>query len=476
MLTLGAPEFMFPLLAATYRAPLGESDFSLHVSGPTGEGKTELGSLAQQHYGAGLDARHTVSWEATENALETHAFVLKDQLFVIDDFNPVGSSTDIQRWHKKADRVMRAKGNAAGRQRLRADLTLRPEKPPRALIVSTGEDNPSGQSLRARMLICELGKGQVDFGVLTECQRDAAEGEYAASMAGYVEFLSLRYEEIRAGLKAERDELRDLARSRGQHRRTTNIVADLALGLRYFLRYAIDAGAFSREEAKELWSRGWAALCKVGEEQAEHQAASEPTERFSELLRAAISGGQAHVADPTNADNMPDDARGWGWWYETAGDDEAWRPKGVRIGWIRDDGLYLQPDTALKLARDMGRDSSDPITLTKTTLGKRLRDKGLLLSTGAGEGRESITVRRKFEGRQDAYLHVPVAYLSPVGEKPDQPDHDARYPSSHANSCGQVPEFEPDHGDKCGQEPDHETRGQKCTGKSNCLCEECLPI
>jgi hypothetical protein len=457
MLTLGPDGAVVPLFSANYRAPLGDSDFSLHYSGPTGEGKSELAALAQQHYGPALDSRRLVSWEATDNALEMHGFVLKDQVFVIDDFNPVGSSYDVQRWHKKADRVMRAKGNASGRQRLRSDLTLRPEKPPRALIVSTGEDNPSGQSLRARMFICELGKGQLNFNVLTECQRDAAEGKYAAAMAGYVGFLARHYGEIRAGLKAERDALRDQAARRGQHRRTTNIVADLALGLRYFLRYALDAEAVTAEEAEKLWSRGWRALCKVGNEQADHQAASEPTERFSELLRAAVSGGQAHVADPTNADNMPDEARGWGWRYEAVGDDERWRPQGVRIGWIRDDGLYLQPDTALKLAREMGRDSSDPITLTKTTLGKRLRDKGLLLSTGAAEGRESITVRRKFEGRRDAYFHVAQDYLSPVGEKPDQPDHDDQDAFTYADFRGQVPDLEPDHGPECGQKPDHET-------------------
>ena len=50
---------------------------------------------------------------------------------VLDDFAPTGSLYDVQRWHKKADRVLRAKGNAAGRARMAADLTIRPTKPPR---------------------------------------------------------------------------------------------------------------------------------------------------------------------------------------------------------------------------------------------------------------------------------------------------------------------------------------------------------
>nr|MBA3970223.1 DUF927 domain-containing protein [Gemmatimonadota bacterium] len=75
----------YPLLAAAYRAPLGESDLSIHLSGPTGEGKSELAALFQQHYGAELDARSLLSWESTENAIEGQAFTLKDQLLILDD-------------------------------------------------------------------------------------------------------------------------------------------------------------------------------------------------------------------------------------------------------------------------------------------------------------------------------------------------------------------------------------------------------
>ncbi len=343
---------------------------------------------------------------------------------------------------------------------MRSDLTLRPEKPPRALIISTGEDTPVGQSLRARTLISELDKGELDFGVLTRCQEDAAAGLYASAMAGYVEYLSRDYAAIRADLKAARAELRAHAGRHGQHRRTTNIVADLALGLRYFLWYAMDCGAVGKEEAREIWAKGWQTLCKVGDEQADQQAASEPTERFSELLRAAISGGMAHLEHATHADHVPGDPVGWGWRSTTKGsgdfEREEWQPQGTRVGWIREDGLYLQPDTALKLARDMGRDSSDPVSLTKTTLGKRMRDKGILLSTGAVEGRESITVRRQFGGRRDAYLHVPVSYLSPGVEKPDQSDHEGQNAFRYKDSRGQVPDLEPDHDPEGDQKPDHD--------------------
>jgi hypothetical protein len=249
-----------PLHAATYRATLGDTDFSEHLSGPTGEGKSELAALCQQHYGPELDARRLASWESTENAIEGQAFQAKDQLMVLDDFAPAGSSYDVQRRHKKADRVMRAKGNASGRQRMRADTTLRPEKPPRALILSTGEDVPRGQSLRARMLVLELSPGELEWKRLTKCQRDAAAGLYARAMSGFVRWLAARYENIHASVKEERAALREWASVSTQHKRTPGIVADLALGLRHFLLFAHDAGTLSTDKAEQLWLRGWVDL------------------------------------------------------------------------------------------------------------------------------------------------------------------------------------------------------------------------
>src|SRR5262249_34457909 len=130
LLGLGPDRATFPLLAAVYRAVLGDTDFSLHLAGPTGCFKSEAAALAQQHFGPGLDARHLpANWSSTGNALEALAFTAKDALMVVDDFCPTGSASDVQRYHREADRLFRGQGNRAGRQRLRADASLRLSKP-----------------------------------------------------------------------------------------------------------------------------------------------------------------------------------------------------------------------------------------------------------------------------------------------------------------------------------------------------------
>jgi hypothetical protein len=438
-----------PLHAGTYRAALGDTDFGEHLSGPTGEGKSELAALCQQHYGPELDARRLASWESTENAIEGQAFQAKDQLMVLDDFAPTGSSYDVQRWHKKADRVLRAKGNASSRQRMRADTTLRPEKPPRALIVSTGEDVPRGQSLRARMLVLELSPGDLDWKRLTKCQRDAAVGLYARAMTGFVRWLAMRYEDVRASLRKERAALREWASVSTQHKRTPGIVADLALGLRHFLLFAHDAGVLGDEEAELLWLRGWVALGEAAATQGQLQAAGEPTRRFSELLSAALVSGRAHVAGPDG--DEPEGPGAWGWRRAAVGtgdhEREEWRPMGERVGWVEGDNLYLLPEAAYAAVQKQGRDSGDALTVTERTLRKRLHERGLLLSVEGS--RPTLAVRRTLGGRRRGVLHLSADFLSPHADQPDQPDQGEEEPFEYAG-------YAPPLWSVCGRRPDHE--------------------
>src|SRR5439155_13606589 len=116
LLDVAPDSVTMPLYAGIWRAALGNIDCSLHLYGPTGEGKTELAALAQQHFGAGMDARNLpASWMSTGNALEGLAFLAKDAVMVIDDFCPTGARADIQRYHREADRLLRAQGNKSSR-------------------------------------------------------------------------------------------------------------------------------------------------------------------------------------------------------------------------------------------------------------------------------------------------------------------------------------------------------------------------
>jgi hypothetical protein len=405
-----------PLLAATYRAVLGASDFSVHISGPTGVLKTELAALVQQHFGAAMDSRNLPgSWSSTANLLEAVAFAAKDAVFVVDDFAPTGSASDVQRLHRDADRLLRAQGNSSGRGRMRADTTLRPGKPPRGLVVSTGEDVPRGQSLRARVFVTEVGPRDVNAQLLSACQSDGSAGLYAAAMAGFIGSIAESYGAVRDGLRADVVRLRGEALGSRAHRRTPEIVANLAIGIDQFLTFAETVGAIGSQEHQTLSKRCWLALGDAAAGQADHQAASEPCSRFLELLAAAISSGRAYIAGEDGG--VPTNPVAWGWRKETQGagpfGQETWRPGRERVGWVVEDDhgqdLFLDPDASFAAAQSMGRDTGDPLAVQPKTLHRRLAQAGLLRSID--KARYRLTVRRTLGGARRYVLHLSASVL-----------------------------------------------------------------
>ncbi|MGE4104031.1 MAG: DUF3854 domain-containing protein [Pirellulales bacterium] len=414
LLNLAPGKLMFPLLAATYRSVLGGCDFSLFLVGPSGVFKSEAGALYQQHWGPELDARNFPgNWSSTANSLEATAFAVKDAIFVVDDFAPTGSSADVQRMNRDADRLLRAQGNHSGRQRSRPDGSLRPAKPPRGLIISTGEDVPRGQSLRARQFVQEVGPGDIDRGLLTECQQDARNGLYSQAMAGFIRWLASRYETVQQGLRSEIVQLRDQATAHGQHARTPGIVADLAIGLHYLLAFAAEIGAIDHDEHEELWQRGWNSLVAAADDQAGHQTSSEPANRFLGLISAALASGRAHVASPTG--ECPSGSpEAWGWRANYRGEGEQvqqyWIAQGRRIGWVDKEDLFLEPESSHAEAQRFASEQGETLPVGSKTLWKRLREKGLLKSVDAT--RRTNTVRGTFESQRREVLHLHTGSIS----------------------------------------------------------------
>jgi hypothetical protein len=294
------------------------------------------------------------------------------------------------------------------------------------------------------MLIIEVGHADVDWGRLTTCQEAARHGDYAQVMAAFVGWLARDYGTIQERLAEELRELRDKASRSGGHRRTPGIVADLALGLRYFLSFAQDTGALTEEEADGLWERGWAAIVDAAAKQEGHQAASEPAARFLELLSAAVASGRAHVAG-TDGNEPAQNTQAMGWRERIIGTGdfaaEEWQPQGDRIGWVDGENLYLEADASFRVAQEQAR-GGETLTLHPRTLRKRLRERGFLLSTDVE--RETLTVRRTIEGVKDrAVLHLGKRSLFSRISEPD--DGTGHPPSRRARDCqpGSGPPAEP---------------------------------
>ena len=85
-----------PILATIYLAPLFSllsensinADYILFIQGKTGTRKSSLTALSLCHYGI-FDRNHfPSSFRDTLNSIEKTAYIIKDSINVVDDFNP----------------------------------------------------------------------------------------------------------------------------------------------------------------------------------------------------------------------------------------------------------------------------------------------------------------------------------------------------------------------------------------------------
>jgi hypothetical protein len=287
---------------------------------------------------------------------------------------------------------------------MRPDASLLPAKPPRGLILSTGEDTPAGHSMRARLFILALEKGGVDLERLSAAQELGAAGVYAEAMAGYVRWLAPRYEATRDWLASEAARLRAGAAKFSVHGRTADIVSDLFATWSVLLQFAVEVGAISEAQREELLERVWLALKETTVDQEEEQRSADPVERFLDLLRSALLSGKAHVADRNG--KQPEKAAQWGWRSDEL---MAWHALGPRVGWIDGEELYIEPNAAYAAAQAMGEATGDRLELPPVTLHKRLHERGGLLTVEQRGGKTYHKIRKTLDGAQKLVLHLPAS-------------------------------------------------------------------
>ena len=405
----GPDRIIIPALTSVFRAVLGNADFSVFLVGGTGIYKSELAALIQQHFGNEMDARRLPeSWSSTENALEMIAFQAKDCVLVIDEFKPVGNAHDVNRLHRVADRVLRAQGNGSGRTRMREDSTLRISKPPRGLVLATGEDLPRGQSLRARMLAIRIAPGDLATNRLTQLQETARAGKFSKALSAYLTWLAPQLEAVRADFEKRWTQLRNDWRGAGHHARVSSIVAQLHASFEVYLRFAMEIGAVDDRRSQELLQRSQFALLSLTDEQDAHQSDDEPARRFARLLRGALVSGRAHVLGIDGG--LPENPTPWGWAVRQA--DGPLIARGECIGWLDGDNLYLDPEVSHAVAQNLAQAQNETFVVTAGTVRHHLRDRDCIVSCDTK--RQRLTIRKTIASLRREVLHLRRQYL--IGE------------------------------------------------------------
>jgi hypothetical protein len=215
---------------------------------------------------------------------------------------------------------------------------------------------------------------------LDDYDRRAAAGVYAGTMAAFLAWVSGRYDAIHAGLPARIAALRDQFLARTGRPRGSLEVAELAVGTRLFLEWAVDIGALPRDQATTAWTAVQQGFMLCAQAQAETQAAEDVAAKFLESVRTAVTSGRAHLVGKNGS--IPPHRELWGWHLasdvETETGDAMHRPQGKRIGFTDGTTVWLDRDASLATARSLAKEHGEPLAVDARGLADRLYSRGLL--------------------------------------------------------------------------------------------------
>jgi len=374
----------FPLWGSMYLAPLAEIspfDFVLWVYGETGSMKSTLAALALCHYGR-FDYLHLPEgWGSTDNILEKQTFVIKDAPLVIDDFAPQATAIDSQTYQRRAERLIRSIGNHIPRTRMNADTTTRPGFPARGLVISTGEQLPSGQSIVGRLLPVEVLPKTTDLEKLTAAQnQDAALYPYA--LANYLLWLAANWQDIKDKYHEWHREQRNSVRSslKGDfHARTPEMFAHLLVGIRLALTYAAEQNVISENQASAMLAQAKQELLTLAAAQSEHVADEVPAVKFIHAIKAMLARGDYYIEGATP--NPPENAK-W-------------------LGWCDQDFYYLQSEVTYNAVSEFLRREGGLLGLKAKALNAQLAYHGLIQP--GEKGRLTVVCKHKDIGFVRAY-------------------------------------------------------------------------
>lgn len=405
------------LFASVARAALGEVlpiDFSVFLAGRSGSQKSEAAAIALAFFGK-FDARSfPANFTDTEADLEHKAHQAKDAIFSVDDFAPGVNNQEANKLHSKAERLFRSVGNQAGRGRRNADMSGKAAYYPRGLLIATGEDLPRGASLLGRLLILEMKRDDVNLSNLTSLQDSARSGRLAAAMAGFIQWLALRFEDLKKSFPLKVRDLRDahLKEFASAHPRTPDIFASLYAAADLLLDYLEEIGVIGSTSVLELADGINETLKAAMRLQGQYQRQSDEVERFIALLRGCFSAGDVHVGDHLN--QGPPKVKAWalGWRTPHGGAEVA--GCGSPIGWINEpkNEIWLEPEPAFKAVQRFANNQNEPVIIQKHTLWKRLFERGLLIAYEKdGKSSEMRPTAKRQAGGRSARVLVMSANL-----------------------------------------------------------------
>jgi hypothetical protein len=216
---------------------------------------------------------------------------------------------------------------------------------------------------------------------LTLAQKPDALAALADGTSGYVGWLGETFAQRNGHVRETLLTLRTKAQNNAQHPRVPEILAHLQVGWVYGMRFAVETGAVTRQEADQHVATAWTTLLAIGQEQGAVVQERQPHRLY---LRALSDLLQMRRAILLRSDIAP----------------EAVAPKDLPmgaeiLGWYDDDHIYLVPLAAYQAVSRMYRNNTGALfPVPEDQVERFLQEHGVSVRT-EGIGRERATVGGK---------------------------------------------------------------------------------
>lgn len=395
-----------PQIATAWRALFGvyrdpadmsagnEVSPTVWCTGATGQGKSSTTAAAVNCGGAPGIRYNTLPFKAgptrqggiSAPALERVLFGARDLCIPFDDLDPSIPTAEARAWQsdflrRLADQKSRAV--AAG-----AD-GLRDARPSRCLAIASGEPLDGEDSAVNRALNVPFERGSVRIGDMRQATGADARTLRASFATAIVCELLATYDQARAMLARQRDERRVMFMAgrdeSGPVSRGADVAAELMATCDVVLALAVRRGLseWLAEQAREMFER---AMLAAWARHLEIIGASSRSRSYVEMTRQALMSGTAYLDDADNPGNPPNGqeiATGWRPQLDRMGG-LSYQARGSLIGWHNADGsVWLLPNPATQVARQLAEKSGEGFTGTPKTVGETLKADGMLVAHGA---------------------------------------------------------------------------------------------
>lgn len=364
------PSAFYVILAHSFLPPLirwlgNQARYLLHLHAQTGSLKTELAKLMISLYGPLEDYALTYKWTATPVGAEARANALKDALMLIDDLKPNTIRSDVlPQWVG----FIQAYVDAEGRKRGTIGGGAGASRPPRCILISTGEAIPEAgeASFTARMLLVQLDKQPDGWNTTLQAIKEKSV-LFSGLMRSYIAWL-LKTDGNEALKVMRKYQTNNVEAKAGQHLRLANNYAANCTAAELFATFCQQTGLMSSIDKDVFLAAHQRAIIDVVMATGRKVQEERYSRRFLDALRDAVSTGFAYIGDH--------------------------KAQARRVGWEDKEAVYLLSGSMSVVNQWLSTSNSPPINIPLKELKQQLYEDGFTRSTPGRVDRMEFDLQR----------------------------------------------------------------------------------